>query len=166
MAYYGYEPVGCVAVKSGNNGSCEMKRLFVKLALKDKGITKHLVNIDKHNSCAYVKCICDGKYDLLSPMTDGQPVNYGRTVRLICDNVDIIVVENAFQVMDEGTFLITGINFREYNLIALKSSVHFRAYFRKFTNYIITVDPLGLSTGDLGSLNLKNVRRPIFPLDI
>ena len=115
---------------------------------------------------AYVKSICDGKYSILSPMTHGQPVNYGTTVRLVHGNVDIIVVENAFQTMDDGVMSLTGINFRDYNIIGVKSAQHFRAYFGQFTQNIITVDPPGISTGNLSTLRLNNVKRPIFPLDV
>lgn len=44
LAYCEREPVGCVAVKNNGNGSCEMKRLFVKPSFRNQGIAKYLVN--------------------------------------------------------------------------------------------------------------------------
>lgn len=114
---------------------------------------------------AYVKSICDGKYFLLSDMTHGQPVNFGDTVRVQIGNVDVIIASNGYQIMDDGILTLLGINFKEYNVICVKSAQHFKAYFQKFTKHIITVDSPGISTGNLETLPLKNVVRPVFPLD-
>ena len=114
---------------------------------------------------AYVKSICDGKYCILSDMTHGQPVNFGASVRIQAGNVDVIIASNSYQIMDDGIFSLLGIDFREYNIIGVKSAQHFKAYFKKFTDHIITVDPPGISTGNLETLNLKKIKRPIFPLD-
>ena len=114
---------------------------------------------------AYVKSICDGRYFLLSDMTHGQPVNFGETVRLVAGNVDIVIASNGYQIMDDGVLTMLGIQFMDYNIIGVKSAQHFKAYFEKFTDNIITVDPPGISSGNLETLPLKNVSRPIFPLD-
>lgn len=113
----------------------------------------------------YVKSICDGKYNLLSPMTHGQPVNYGTTVRLQKGNIDIIVGSQGFQTMDDGVFTLLGIDVRQYNIVAVKSSQHFKAYFKHFADQIISVDPPGISSGNLHQLPLKHIKRPIYPLD-
>ena len=113
----------------------------------------------------YVKAITDGKYNIMSPMTHGQPVNFGRTVRLQKGNVDIVVASNAFQIMDDGIFLLLGIDVKEYNIVSVKSAQHFKAYFEKISENIITVDPPGISTGNLETLPLQHIQRPIFPLD-
>ena len=98
-------------------------------------------------------------------MTHGQPVNFGRTVRLQKGNVDIVVASNAFQIMDDGIFLLLGIDVKEYNIVSVKSAQHFKAYFEKISENIITVDPPGISTGNLETLPLQHIQRPIFPLD-
>lgn len=113
----------------------------------------------------YVKAVADGKYSILSPMTHGQPVNFGTSVRLQKGNVDIVVASNGFQIMDDGLFTMLGINVREYNLAAVKSAQHFKAYFSHLTDRIITVDPPGISTGMLNHLPYSRVRRPVYPLD-
>ena len=86
-------------------------------------------------------------------------------MRIQAGNVDVIIASNSYQIMDDGIFSLLGIDFREYNIIGVKSAQHFKAYFKKFTDHIITVDPPGVSTGNLETLNLKKVKRPIFPLD-
>ncbi len=114
---------------------------------------------------ARVKAVCDGKYNILSPMTHNQPVNYGTTVRLISGNVDIVVSTNPFQTMDDGIFTLLGINVKDYNILGVKSAQHFKAYFKELTDHIITVDSPGISTGNLDALPLDNIPRPVFPLD-
>lgn len=113
----------------------------------------------------YVKAICDGKYTLKSPMTFGQPVNFGTSVRLQKGNIDIIVATNTFQIMDDGIFLLLGIDIKNYNIVAVKSAQHFKAYFDKLSTKIITVDPPGISTGNLEILSLNNIARPVIPFD-
>jgi len=53
----------------------------------------------------------------------------------------------------------------DYRIVALKSSNHFRAYFKDTADAIITADTPGLFPADLRKLNYRSVRRPIFPLD-
>lgn len=115
---------------------------------------------------AYVKSICDGKYNILSAMTHDQPVNFGTCVRLVVGNVDIVAASNGFQVMDDGLFTLLGINVKEYKIVAVKSAQHFKAYFKNMTEHIITVDSPGISTGNLATLPFRHVSRPIFPIDM
>ena len=115
---------------------------------------------------AYVKSICDGKYNLLSAMTHDQPVKFGTCVRLTVGNVDIVVASNGFRVMDDGLFSLLGINVKEYKIVAVKSAQHFKAYFKNMTKHIITVDSPGISTGRLEELPFRHIPRPIFPIDM
>jgi microcystin degradation protein MlrC len=50
-------------------------------------------------------------------------------------------------------------------LLALKSSVHFRAAFAGLASAVIEVGGPGLSGPDLASFPYRYVRRPILPLD-
>ena len=77
---------------------------------------------------AYVKAICDGKFINHSPMGFGETINHGLTVRLQVGNVDIVVTSLPRQTMDKGPFEIVGINYSEYQILCLKSSQHFRAF--------------------------------------
>lgn len=136
---------------------------YISLKLGGKTDERHGKPIELED--VYVKSICDGKYNLLSPMTHGQPVNYGTTVRLQKGNVDIIVGSQGFQTMDDGVFTLLGIDVRQYNIVAVKSAQHFKAYFKHLADHIISVDPPGISSGNLQQLPLKHIKRPVFPLD-
>ena len=53
----------------------------------------------------------------------------------------------------------------DYRLVALKSSNHFRAYFKDTADAIITADTPGLFPADLKKREYRKIRRPVFPLD-
>lgn len=113
----------------------------------------------------YVKSISDGKVNLLGPMNTGLDMNYGKCVTLKVGNVDIVVCSIAVQVYDESIFNINGMRALDYDVIGVKSAQHFKAYFSTITDNIVTVDPPGLSTGNLNFFKYKKLTRPIFPLD-
>ncbi|WP_078379992.1 M81 family metallopeptidase [Sutcliffiella halmapala] len=115
---------------------------------------------------AYVKCLTDGYFTQSSPMGKGGKVNLGRTVRLQCDGVDIIVCSVKAQTLDEQIFLLHGIDVTEYKIIALKSSQHFRAGFEPITSKIITVDSPGLTTLDFTTFHYTNLKEDVYPLKL
>ena len=53
----------------------------------------------------------------------------GRMVRLVVDEMDIVVASNRSQSFDREPFLALGIHVLKYKYVALKSSNHFRAGF-------------------------------------
>ncbi|HIZ59987.1 MAG TPA: MlrC C-terminal domain-containing protein, partial [Candidatus Dorea faecipullorum] len=60
---------------------------------------------------------------------------------------------------------LLGIDVRQYNIVAVKSAQHFKAYFKHLADHIISVDPPGISSGNLHQLPLKHIKHPIYPLD-
>ena len=113
---------------------------------------------------AYVKCLTDGCFTQSSPMGKGAKVNLGRSVRLGCNGVDIIVCSVKAQTLDEQIFLLHGIDVREYKIVALKSSQHFRAGFEPISSKIITVDSPGLTTLDFTTFDYTNLKVEVYPL--
>jgi microcystin degradation protein MlrC len=113
----------------------------------------------------YVKSLSNGQFFQSSPMWRGIKVNLGKSARLQTGNVNIIVCSVRAQTFDEQVFLLHGMDVKEYKIVALKSSQHFRAAFQSIAKEIITVDSPGLSTCDLSSFDYKRINRPIFPLD-
>lgn len=114
---------------------------------------------------AYVKSLTDGQFIRTTPMGQGGQANYGKSVRLVIGQVDVIVCTRKAQTTDEQIFLLHGINVHDYNIIALKSAQHFRAAFQPIAKEIITSDSPGTSTSNPKFYDYKNVKRPIYPLD-
>lgn len=114
---------------------------------------------------AYIKTLTDGVYTQTSPMWRGKVNNLGKTVRLQVGGLDIIVGCIRTQVFDEQPFEMHGINIKQYEIVGLKSSQHFRASYESIAAEIITVDSPGLSTLNLKAFAYEKLKRPIFPLD-
>ena len=113
----------------------------------------------------YVKSLTDGRFALSTPMGQGSPVDLGKTARLICGGVDIIVASKRTQVLDREPFLLHGIDAARCRIVGLKSSAHFRAGFAGIAKHIVTTDPPGITTANLSSFPHRRLRRPIYPLD-
>jgi microcystin degradation protein MlrC len=114
---------------------------------------------------AYVKSITDGTFAASSPMMRNQKVSFGKSVRLVIGNVDVIVCSVRSQTFDDQIFLLHGIDFMTYRIVGLKSSNHFRAFFADKARKIITVDSPGCSTLHFSFLHYEKIPRPMYPLD-
>ncbi|NGM85263.1 M81 family metallopeptidase [Paenibacillus sp. 7124] len=115
---------------------------------------------------ASVKSLTDGRFIQSSPMWQGLKRSVGRSVRLLVGQIDVIVCSVSAQVFDEQIFLLHGIDVREYRIIGIKSSHHFRASFANLAAHIITVDSPGLSTNQFHTFTYSKIRRPIVPLEV
>ncbi len=97
---------------------------------------------------AYVKALSDGRV-VLQHMYAGAPLNLGPMARLVIDGMDVVVATRRSQTFDLEPFLAVGIDVSRYDIVALKSSNHFRACFESVASAIITADPPGLSTNQI-----------------
>ncbi len=113
---------------------------------------------------AYVKALHDGRM-ILKAMAKGAPINLGTMARLVVDDIDIIVASNRSQTLDDGPFEALGIDVRDKNIIALKSSNHFRAGFKDIAQAIVTADPPGLTTHDISVFERQKQAVPLWPID-
>ncbi|MEM7218473.1 MAG: M81 family metallopeptidase [Pseudomonadota bacterium] len=113
---------------------------------------------------AYVKSLHDGRLTMLA-MAKGAPLNLGPLARLVVDGIDIIVASRRSQTFDVGPFLAVGIDVRDYDIVALKSSNHFRAGFEALAGAIVTADPPGLSTHDVTVFEHATAAQPLWPID-
>jgi len=107
----------------------------------------------------------DGEIISVTPSGADHIYSIGRVARLRHGNVDIIVGSRQRQTLDERPFLVTGADFRKYNIVAFKSTNHFRAFFESNAKKIFTADPPGIHTADFSILPYKNIPRPIYPVD-
>jgi len=113
-----------------------------------------------------VKLISDGKYVRKSVMGRGLTTNLGRTVIFDVDGIEIMLTEIRVQPTDLQQYRAFGIEPTEKKIIVVKSAVHFRAVHEPIAKEIIEVDGPGIHGTRLTAFNHKNVKRPIFPLDL
>ena len=113
-----------------------------------------------------VKHISDGKFTNLGPMSTGAESDMGETVVLDIGGNDVIVTSKRVQPLDLGLYESQGIDITGKRFVVVKSSVHYRAAHDPVASEIIELDTPGLTSPRLAGFNFKNIRRPIFPLDV
>lgn len=113
---------------------------------------------------AYVKCLTDGRFRLTGALGTGMPVDLGRMARLVIDGIDVIVGSDRTQTLDDALFVLHGIDVRRYAIVALKSSMHFRAGFEPLAAAIIRTDTPGATTTRLEQIPYTRLR-PVWPFD-
>jgi microcystin degradation protein MlrC len=79
---------------------------------------------------------------------------------------DVIVTSKRLQPTDLELYRSLGIEPSKKKFIIVKSSVHYRAAHEPIAKEIIELDTPGLTSPRLAGFHFKNIRRPIFPLDI
>ena len=114
---------------------------------------------------SYVKTISDGVYVRKGPMSRGAVDRLGRTAVIRAGGVEVILTEERSQPLDAEVLRCVGIEPRDRKLIALKSSVHYRADYTPIAHEIMEVDTPGVHSPNLNNFRFENLRRPIYPLD-
>jgi Uncharacterized conserved protein len=113
-----------------------------------------------------VRTITDGRFRNRGPMGRGMQVNMGPSVVLDTGRAEIVLVSNHVEPYDLNCFVSLGIDPLQKKFVMLKSRVHWRAGFGDIARAIVECDGVGVCTSDYSQLTFKNVRRPIYPLDI
>lgn len=108
----------------------------------------------------------EGKFKLEGPMSTGVGINLGDVAVLKVGNIDIVLSSNRAQNYDLQFFRAFGIEPTERSILGIKSAQHFRADYAPIASGIAVVDEGGgVTSHNFKSLDYKNVRRPIWPLD-
>lgn len=113
-----------------------------------------------------IEKITDGRYLATGPYAKGTWQNLGPSVVLRVGGIDIIIASNCLQVTELETFSHAGIDPISKDIVALKSMQHFRAAFEPIASRVLIVDCGALASEDISNLPYKNLRRPIYPLDL
>lgn len=114
-----------------------------------------------------VKKLSDGRFKFEGPMQRGVPVDMGPSAALQVGHVEIVIGSRRYQNYDRMFFLSLGIDPNAKAVVGVKSAQHFRAAYGPMASEIVVVDEgNGITTRDLTSRTYRNIRRPIFPLDL
>ena len=113
-----------------------------------------------------VKVLTNGEWTVHGPMYTGVKVFMGPSAVLDTGKMEIVIVSNHHEPWDVGVFTSMGIQPEHKKYIVLKSRIHYRAGFASLAKATLTLDGKGVTTSDNNLLNYKNVRRPIYPLDL
>ncbi len=110
---------------------------------------------------ARVVKLTDGRFILTGPMGAGNPANLGPSALIEIDGVRVIVVSRKMQALDQAIIRHFGIEPADCPIIALKSSVHFRADFAPVAGEIIVAIAPGPVVADPATLNFRHVRASV-----
>ena len=113
---------------------------------------------------AYVKCISDGRFLNLSPMGGGSIRSAGLTVLLVVGNVNIVVSSIRGQAMDDGLLRVVGLRYDLLKYVAVKSSQHFKGWWKDRCSGIVPCDSPGIHCADLHVFDFKYANTSYFPL--
>lgn len=116
---------------------------------------------------AEVLALSDGRFRLEGPMQRGVPVDMGPSAAVRVGGLDIVIGSRRYQNYDRMFFMSFGLTPGDYAVVALKSAQHFRAAYAPGASAIVMVDEgNGITTMNPTSRTYRNVRRPIYPLDL
>jgi microcystin degradation protein MlrC len=110
---------------------------------------------------ARVEKLTDGVFTLTGPMGAGNPGNVGPTALIDIDGVRVMVVTRKMQALDQAILRHVGIEPSECPILALKSSVHFRADFGPMAERVLVAIAPGPVVADPAILNFQHVRAEV-----
>jgi len=115
-----------------------------------------------------VECLGDGNMTCQGPMLKGWPLALGPTAKLSHEGTSVVVASRKIQPMDEEPFRHVDIECRDHRIVALKSSVHFRAAFEAMAQDVLVVESPGAMIVDPSKLPFTRLRpgirmRPLGP---
>ena len=105
-----------------------------------------------------VERLGDGRFTGTGPFYKGAHMELGPMALLRLDGVRIVVGSRKIQAADQAIFRHLGIEPGEQKILALKSSVHFRADFQPIAEEILIVKAPGPNALDYTELDYKNLR--------
>ena len=106
-----------------------------------------------------VEALGDGRFTGTGPFYRGARFELGPMALLRTGNVRIAVASRKQQAADQAMFRHLRIEPAEQAVLALKSSVHFRADFGDLAGRIVVVEAPGPSVADPAKLPFRNLRR-------
>ncbi len=110
---------------------------------------------------ARVERLTDGAFTLTGPMGAGNPGNIGATALVNIQGVKVVVSSRKMQALDQAILRHVGIEPAECPILALKSSVHFRADFGPIAEQVIVAIAPGPVVADPAVLNFRHVRAEV-----
>lgn len=149
--------IAALAHKAGVGG-----RISGKLG----GKTDHMHGEPIDFEDAEVLNLSNGDAWIAAPIYTGLYLAYGPSARIRIGQVEVVVTTNLpHQNFDDRAALMTGADLNRYRIVCLKSSVHFKGFFRSRAKAIVPAEPRGSNTANIELLPYEKVRRPKFPLE-
>jgi microcystin degradation protein MlrC len=112
-----------------------------------------------------VERLSDGRFLCNGPVFSGTRTDLGPTALLAIESggsdVRVVVGSNRFQCLDRAVFTHLGVALDEQRIVAVKSTVHFRADFDPIAARTIVVEAPGAHPCRLVGLGYRNLRKGV-----
>jgi microcystin degradation protein MlrC len=105
-----------------------------------------------------VQRLGDGRFTCTGPMTRGNRADLGPCALIETAGVHVLVASRKMQAYDQAMFRHLGVEPATVPIVALKSSVHFRADFQPIAKEILVVVAPGPVVADPAALPFRNLR--------
>jgi microcystin degradation protein MlrC len=113
-----------------------------------------------------VKTISQGRFRNKGPMGRGVLTDMGPSVVIDTGKAEIALISRHVEPSDLNCLLALGIDPMQKRYVMLKSRIHWRAGLGALAKAVVECAGHGVCTSDYSQLTFKNVRRPIYPLDL
>jgi microcystin degradation protein MlrC len=105
-----------------------------------------------------VQRLGDGRFTCTGPMTRGNRADLGPCALLETGGVHVLIASRKMQAYDQAMFRHLGVEPATVPILALKSSVHFRADFQPIAKEVLIVTAPGPVVADPAALPFRNLR--------
>ncbi|MBN2335506.1 M81 family metallopeptidase [Candidatus Bathyarchaeota archaeon] len=113
-----------------------------------------------------VEYLGECSFKLTGPMSRGAQRSLGTTAVIgFGDNNHVVLTPTLHQVLDDALFPAVGLDLKKLDIVAIKSRVHFRAFYNDAAGSIVVVDAPGLGPADLTQHSYKNIPKGLYPVD-
>jgi len=107
---------------------------------------------------ARVLRLSNGRFTCTGPMAAGNPADLGPCALIAVDGVRAIVTSRKMQALDQALFRHLGVEPAAEAIVAVKSSVHFRADFGPIAGRVIVAAAPGPVVADPATLPFRHLR--------
>lgn len=115
---------------------------------------------------AYIKSLHDGIYVNGGPMHGGVTVDLRKSAVLKIEGITVIVSSMPTQAHNIEVFKNHGLIMEDYDVLVLKSAIHYRSSFYRVYKDTYSVECPGLYSADLFTIPYKATSDQIYPLKI
>lgn len=106
-----------------------------------------------------IEALSDGEFTLSGPMGAGNPAGLGPCALLrVAPGVRVVIVSRKMQAHDQEVFRHIGVEPAAQKIVAVKSSVHFRAHFQPIAEAVLVAAAPGPVVADPATLPFTNLR--------
>ena len=105
-----------------------------------------------------VEALSNGEFTGSGPMSTGRTFRLGPTALLRIGGVRVVVVSGRAQVLDQEMFRHLGLDPSRQRILAIKSSVHFRAAFQEMAEQVLVVVAPGPNVADHDQMPYRHLR--------